>query len=117
MSRVVQPPRAPEMERKLSDYRLHYKNKDFPLLSFMYALLAGGEHALYCDYYKEFQDAYFEGSLDKQYVKDFYALMLEYYSDSKGQTLVVQSTPDDIDRVLDMLRIELNANFGPEPKW
>lgn len=44
--------------RPLSDYRLRFTNPDYPALSLLYAIYAGGEHALYCDHGEDFFTAY-----------------------------------------------------------
>jgi hypothetical protein len=44
--------------RPLSSYRLRFANPDYPLLSLVYAIYAGGEHALYCDHGGAFYRAY-----------------------------------------------------------
>jgi len=57
-------PLPPELEktmntwRPLSSYKLNYTNGDYPALSFAYAVLAGGEHAIYCDHSEDFFNAY-----------------------------------------------------------
>jgi hypothetical protein len=44
--------------RPLSTYRLRFANPDYPMLSLVYAIYAGGEHALYCDHGGDFFRAY-----------------------------------------------------------
>jgi hypothetical protein len=39
-------------------YKLRFTNPDYPVLSFVYAIYAGGENALYCDHGGDFYQAY-----------------------------------------------------------
>src|SRR3569832_2205164 len=43
-------PTPPRKERVLSDYPLAYISEGCPLLAFFYAIYAGHENAIYCDY-------------------------------------------------------------------
>jgi hypothetical protein len=47
-----------QQARPLSDYTLRFINHQYPLLSMMYAMFAGGENALYCDYTSDFARQY-----------------------------------------------------------
>jgi hypothetical protein len=44
--------------RPLSCYKLRFANPDYPILSFVYAIYAGGENTLYCDHGEDFFNAY-----------------------------------------------------------
>jgi hypothetical protein len=44
--------------RPLANYKLNYVNGDYPFLSMLYAIYAGGEHTLYCDHPGEYVQAY-----------------------------------------------------------
>jgi hypothetical protein len=50
--------KAIDVARPLSSYKLNFTNGDYPALSFVYAIFAGGEHALYCDHSEDFFKAY-----------------------------------------------------------
>jgi hypothetical protein len=39
-----------EEKRPLEKYKLNYVNPDFPILSFTFAVMAGGEDVFYCDH-------------------------------------------------------------------
>lgn len=114
--------KKPDTERTLANYRLHYINQQFPLLSFIYAVMAGGEHTLYCDRTDEFVAAYFEGSDDRSYVQEFFSIMgrfeaLAHEGSNPERTKVVHATPDDWDQILDLLKNEMRNSRGPAPIW
>lgn len=48
--------------RPLSDYRLRFINPRYPVLSLLYAVMAGGENTLYCDYTDDFVAQYLAGA-------------------------------------------------------
>ncbi len=49
---------AINVARPLSCYKLRFTNGDYPVLSLLYAVYAGGEHTLYCDHGGPFARAY-----------------------------------------------------------
>jgi hypothetical protein len=115
------PPRKPSTARSIANYRLHYINEKFPLLSMLYAVVAGGEHTIYCDYTGPFVSAYF-GRSNAQYLQDFAARMalfeLETQPDANGvRQLVVHAEPGDWDEILRCLKVELTSVKLPDPAW
>jgi hypothetical protein len=59
-----------EAIRPLADYRLHYVNFRYPMLSMLYAVFAGGENTLYCDHTPDFVESYFVDPNAPQDVQD-----------------------------------------------
>ena len=51
--------------RPLSEYKLRFINHQYPVLSLLYAVMAGGENALYCDYTNDFVKQYLFADPDK----------------------------------------------------
>jgi hypothetical protein len=117
------PELKPRAERFLSDYRMHYQNPTFPLLSFMYAVLAGGEHTIYCDFTADFAKEYlfkpFGGSYDKcpPHVRQFVDQLVKLDVASKGRSVVVHATCADWEVFVKCLHLELTTNEGPTPAW
>lgn len=111
------------MERHLSDYPTHFQNSTFPLLSFMYAVLAGGEHTIYCDHTAEFMAEYllkpFGGTYHTAptHVRRFIDQLAKLEAASQGRTVVSHAGPADWDVFLDCLKTELNYREGPQPAW
>jgi hypothetical protein len=52
-----------DIVRPLADYRLNFINSRYPLLSFFYAIFAGGESTLYCDHSVDYLQAYLVDSV------------------------------------------------------
>jgi hypothetical protein len=44
--------------RPLQKYTLRFVNPEYPILSFLYAVTAGGEYTLYCDYTEDYVKEY-----------------------------------------------------------
>ena len=120
---IVDTTKVPSMERSLANYRLRFINRDFPLLSFIYAVMSGGEHTIYCDYTADYVNAYFEGVKDKPYIQEFFKLLGEFEKMTDGgppaakRTKIVHALPADWDQILNLLKQEMSAVRGPEPKW
>ena len=110
-------PKPPRNERKLSDYKTQYANKDFPLLSFIYAIMAGGEHTLYCDHTGEYVTKYLGSAADEGYMQTFFKLMGPFEEMTENRAKIVHATDDDWDKILDLLKYEMKKTTGPEPKW
>lgn len=51
--------------RPLSEYKLRFINHQYPVLSLLYAVMAGGENALYCDYTGDFVAQYLFANPDR----------------------------------------------------
>jgi hypothetical protein len=60
--------------RKIDNYSLKYLSEDFPLLAFVYATLAGGEHTIYCDHTRGFAERY----LTQPLPEDLLAVFTKY---------------------------------------
>ena len=45
----------------LKYFQLRYPNKEYPILAFLYAVMAGGENQLYCDFTEEYAPQYLIG--------------------------------------------------------
>jgi len=113
--------RKPDATRKIDNYRLRYINDAFPLLSFTYAFMAGGEHTLYCDFSADYLDAYL-GRARGEHVQRFKARLAQFEElagrGADGKRLfVVHATPDDWRELMDCVLIELQGSREPEPIW
>jgi len=118
----------PRMERYITDYRLQYVNPQYPLLSFMYAVLAGGEAALYCDHTGAFVKAYLTDHFpdaDKRpaHIKRFFSLLAEFDRLTEPdkvtgkRTRQVTAEAQDWTIFLECLKEELIAQPVPEAFW
>lgn len=112
----------PRTKRFIEDYRLQYINKDFPLLSFIYAVMAGGEAPLYCDYTEKFVNEYLykhfpDPGKRPAYFNQFVELLAQY--DKLTEDRKKQVTADDKDWTifLDCLKQELLVQPRPEAFW
>jgi len=116
------PPRKPSMARSLANYRLQYVNDDFPILSLIYAVMAGGEHTLYCDYTEDFVKAYQGRAQHLDHMKKFNSRMSLFVETSGGikpedRKQIVHANRDDWKVILECLLEELDGKKVPEPKW
>ena len=113
-----------EKLRPLSVYKLHYQNPRYPLLAFIYAVYAGGEHALYCDYTRAYVEEYLKKSDRPQTMQEVGAILqrvarqrdIEREKDPKDQQLIV-CTPEEWDRIWAVLKAELLQDPPPLPMW
>jgi hypothetical protein len=114
--------------RPLSKYKLHYANPEFPVLSFLYAVLAGGEFTLYCDHTSDYLAKYLGYEKDHKFSR---AHRLPEANYAKLKTLFLRwesgrhkvppayVTPEEWKVVLEVLYDEL-ATAGkhlPMPLW
>lgn len=99
--------------RPLSCYRLNYVNERYPLLSFLYAIYAGGEHALYCDHPADFAQAYLTGPGGAEAMAVFARLMPRY----ERQEPDIQPGSKEWDDIMPLLRAELEQEDPPLPMW
>lgn len=115
--------RPPRKERRLSDYRMSYLSDEYPLLAFLYAIYAGGEHTIYCDYSVEYFNKYCVEPFEKQglpvpdYIRRVGARLGEFEAGTKGRTRIVHADAQDWDEFLSCLKLEMAAKTGPDPIW
>jgi hypothetical protein len=105
--------------RGLANYGLNYKNPNYPVLSFLYAVFAGGEHTLYCDHTKEFVKAYLTsprlvGARRRKLMK-----VLAYLERHRYDDYPPYPSAEQWDDVLAVLRGELfpETSAAPVPVW
>jgi hypothetical protein len=124
--------------RPLTNYRLHYVNKDFPILSFVFGVLAGGEYTLYCDHTEDYAKAYLgydvKRALRLEPGQDPETLQDRSFRINKERRDVLFSvlarleadrpkapfpTPEEWDRVMKVLGDELKSagELMPSPVW
>lgn len=111
---------APRKERYLEDYRVHYVNKDFPLLSLIYAVMAGGETPLYCDHTDKFVKAYILDHYPNglpPHVAKFMDLLGQFDKATQERKKFVSATEDDWKVILECVRAELVAGPVPATAW
>lgn len=99
--------------RDLGNYKTLYYNPDFPVLSFLYAIYAGGEHTLYCDFTEEYVARYLTGPNGKDA-----AAILGELENHRFEEPPPKPTTDQWTQILAILFKELTANPDmPEPFW
>ncbi|HEX9621164.1 MAG TPA: hypothetical protein VF989_13565 [Polyangiaceae bacterium] len=105
--------------RGLMNYRLHYRNRNYPVLSFLYAIFAGGEHTLYCDHTEDYVAEYLTsprltGARRKRLMK-----VLAYLEKHRYDEYPPYPSSQDWDDVLELLKAELypETAMAPHPVW
>ena len=102
--------------RNIDNYSLKYLSDDFPLLAFVYATLAGGEHTIYCDHTAGFAQRY----LTKPLPPDLIAVLTKYLS-WRGADPAKKPDDDDLRVLMNALFEELkqarDAGHFPMPLW
>ena len=120
--------------RPLYDYRLSFINGRYPLLSFIYAIYAGGESTLYCDHSLDYLNAYLvesaspadhaQAKIKAAGIKEILARVatereVEREKDPRDQ-VIPRLNSNDWDRLLVILKQELEQPDPvppPPPKW
>ena len=107
---------AIDQVRNIDNYSLKYTSEDFPLLGFIYATLAGGEHTLYCDHTAGFAERYLTKPLPPELVT-----VLAGYEKGRGVDPALKPNDKDLEVLLDALLVELkqarDAGLFPMPLW
>jgi hypothetical protein len=120
--------------RDLYNYKIHYNNPRFPLLSLAYAMYAGGEHTLYCDFTEDFIYEYLlkplgvprpdydqKGSGVREklppHVRPVWDALGAIYVRSKQGTVRTEATEAEVKALTDAIHYELVKDSGPGPKW
>jgi len=98
--------------RRLSNYKLSYINPKFPVLSFLYAVYAGGENTLYCDFTDEYVKAYLTGPSGQLVARVFAELEPDRFREPPPRP-----SPAQLQRIWEALYIELVQDGMPEPFW
>jgi hypothetical protein len=110
--------------RPLSDYKLHFKNPQYPLLSLIYAVFAGGEHTLYCDFTPEFVGAYLGESHRPETAAKVYKIIkvlddernVEREKPPAAQKQILMNA-EQVEGLLHLLKEELLQKDPPAPMW
>jgi hypothetical protein len=116
-----------EQVRPLSDYKLRFINHQYPLLSMMYAMFAGGENTLYCDHTDDFVAQYLFANPDAPTdaetakatrvgtaLKRIGDLRAETQNLPAEQQAVLQPDSAEWDKILAILKEELTQNVAPD---
>jgi hypothetical protein len=98
--------------RPLRHYKLHFMNERYPILSFLYAVLAGGEHTLYCDHTEDYVKAYLTGP----HREEMRAILYRYEQFREKNPPIVPPA-EDWDEILAVLKKELTDQGVPLPLW
>jgi hypothetical protein len=114
----------PRTERYLSDYPLSFRSEKYPLLAFLYAIYAGGEHTIYCDFSEEFHEKYLEEPFTSKglpvpdYINRVYDHLEKVFEGAtQGRTKTVHADAMDWDLFLAALKVEMTYKDGPTPAW
>ena len=114
---INEPPRR---ERFLSDYPLRFRSEKYPLLAFLYAVYAGGENVIYCDYSDEYHEKYLEEPFTSkklpvpdyiQRVYDHLENVFEPATENRDKT--VHADAADWDLFLAALKVEMTSQAPP----
>jgi hypothetical protein len=105
-----------DVSRNIDNYTLRYLSEDFPLLGFVYATLAGGEHAIYCDHTMGFAARYLTKPLPDDLVK-----VLTSYEQMRGRDPAEHPSDADLRVLVETLLSELkearDKGRFPMPLW
>ena len=98
--------------RGIENYKLMYANDRLPVLSFLYAIYAGGEHTIYCDHSSEYAQRYLTGPGGREALA-----ILARLDRQRFDRPPPRPTSEELDALLSIVKEELAQMPGPEPIW
>ena len=118
------PPEPKQRLAKFKHFNVRAPNPEFPLLAFLWAVVAGGEHALYCDFTDDYADAYLIGRInepDFAVQKERLMVVLRDLNARRDPNdppqIVDEPTPAQWDTICQVLAEELKRGHMPTPVW